>query len=55
MKVKVPPGVDDGMVIRLPGQGEANADGGPTGDLLIRAHVRRHPIFERHGDDLYMV
>lgn len=55
LKVKVPPGVDDGMMIRLAGQGEANANGGPPGDLLIRPHIRRHPIFERHGDDLYMV
>lgn len=55
LKVKIPPGVDDGMIIRLPGQGEANADGGPPGDLLIRPHVLRHPTFERHGDDLYMV
>lgn len=55
LKVKVPPGIDDGMIIRLPGQGEANADGGPPGDLLITPHIRRHPTFERHGDDLYMV
>ena len=55
LKVKVPPGVDDGMMIRLPGQGEANANGGPPGDLLIRPHLQRHPTFERHGDDLYMV
>ena len=55
LKVKVPPGVDDGMIIRLPGQGEANANGGQPGDLLIRPHVLRHPTFERHGDDLYMV
>jgi molecular chaperone DnaJ len=55
LKVKVPPGVDDGMMIRLPGQGEANANGGPPGDLLIRPHIRRHPIFERHGDALYMI
>ena len=55
LKVKIPPGVDDGMMIRLPGQGEANANGGPPGDLLIRPHLRRHPTFERHGDDLYTV
>lgn len=55
LKVKIPPGVDDGMVVRLPGQGEANANGGPPGDLLIRPHIRRHPTFERHGDDLYTV
>jgi molecular chaperone DnaJ len=55
LKVKIPPGIDDGMVIRLPGQGEANANGGPPGDLLIRPHIRRHPTFERHGEDLYTV
>jgi len=55
LKVKIPPGVDDGIVIQLPGQGEANADGGPPGDLLIHPHVRRHPTFERHGEDLYTV
>jgi len=55
LKVRIPPGVDDGMMIRLPGQGEANANGGPPGDLLIRPHIRQHAIFERHGDDLYTV
>lgn len=55
LNVKVPPGIDDGMIIRLPGQGEANANGGPPGDLHISPHIRRHPTFERHGADLYMV
>lgn len=55
LKVRIPPGVDDGMMIRLSGQGETNANGGPPGDLLIRPHLRRHPTFERHGDNLYMV
>lgn len=55
LKVLVPPGVDDGMVIRLAGQGEPNADGGPPGDLLIRTHLRPHPRFQRQGDDLYTV
>lgn len=54
LKVKVPPGIDDGMIIRLPSQGEANANGGPPGDLLISPHVRRHLTFQRHGDNLYM-
>ena len=55
LKVQIPPGVDDGMSVRLAGQGEPNANGGPPGDLLIRPHLRRHPGFERHGDDLYSV
>lgn len=52
LKVQVPPGVDEGMVIRLAGQGEPNADGGPPGDLLLRVHLRPHPRFQRRGDDL---
>jgi molecular chaperone DnaJ len=55
LKVQIPSGVDDGMMIRLAKQGEPNADGGPPGDLLIRPHLRPHPSFDRHGDDLYMV
>lgn len=54
LKVQIPPGIDDGMVIRLARQGEANANGGLPGDLLIRPHLRPHPVFERHGDDLYV-
>jgi molecular chaperone DnaJ len=45
--------VDDGMLIRLAGQGEPNANGGPPGDLLIRTHLRPHPSLQRQGDDLY--
>lgn len=55
LKVQIPRGIDDGMVVRLAGQGEMNANGGPPGDLLIRPHIRPHPVFERHGDDLYTV
>ena len=55
LKVQIPPGVDDGMIIRLASQGEANADDGPPGDLLIRPHLRPHSTFDRHGDDLYLV
>lgn len=55
LNVQIPPGVDDGMIIRLEGQGEANANGGPPGHLLIRIHLRPHSVFERHGDDLYAV
>ena len=55
LKVQIPPGVNDGMMIRLARQGEPNANGGPPGDLLIRPHLRPHPSFDRHGDDLYLV
>ena len=53
LRVQVPPGIDDGMLVRLAGQGEPNANGGAPGDLLIRSHLRPHPNLQRQGDDLY--
>lgn len=53
LKVQIPPGVDDGMAIRLAGQGEASANGGSPGNLLIRVHLRPHSFFQRQGDHLY--
>ena len=52
LEVKVPAGVDDGDRIRLSGQGEAGPSGTTPGDLYVEIHVREHPIFKRHGDDL---
>lgn len=50
--IDVPAGVDDGSRIRLAGKGEPGVEGGPPGDLLIRIHVRPHPVFKREGDNL---
>jgi molecular chaperone DnaJ len=51
--VPVPAGIDDGMRIRLAGEGEVGPGGGPAGDLFVEVHQRPHPVFERHGDDLH--
>ncbi len=53
LDVKVPAGVDEGTRIRLTGQGEAGPRGAPAGDLYIFLHVRRHPLFEREGTNLF--
>lgn len=53
LSVKVPPGVDTGDRIRLSGEGEAGADGGPAGDLYVQVSVREHDIFQRDGKNLY--
>jgi molecular chaperone DnaJ len=53
LSVKVPPGVDTGDRIRLGGQGEAGANGGPAGDLYVQMNVRDHKIFTREGEHLY--
>ena len=53
LSVKVPPGVDNGDRIRLSGEGEAGARGGPTGDLYVQIAVKQHPLFNRDGRHLH--
>ncbi len=50
--VDIPPGVDTGATLRLPGRGAAGIRGGAHGDLFVHLRVRRHPRFERQGADL---
>jgi molecular chaperone DnaJ len=54
LDVRIPAGVDDGTRIRLSGEGEAGARGGPPGDLYIFVHLEPHDIFERDGTNLYV-
>ena len=51
--VKVPVGIEDGEVIRLGGAGEA-IQGGASGDLYVKVHVTKHPLFRREGSNLVM-
>ncbi len=53
LTVKVPAGVEDGMRIRLSGQGEVGPGGGPAGDLYVEVHERPHELFTRDGEDLH--
>lgn len=53
LKVRVPPGVEDGMRLRVAGEGEAGISGGPPGDLYVVMHVSEHPFFVRDGRDLH--
>jgi molecular chaperone DnaJ len=52
LSVRIPAGVDDGARIRLAGEGDAGARGGPRGDLYIFLSVKPHELFERDGLDL---
>jgi molecular chaperone DnaJ len=55
INVNVPGGVDDGTRIRVAGEGEAGARGGPPGDLYIFVHLKAHDIFKRDGTTLFTV
>ncbi len=52
VQVRIPPGVDNGTRLRLRGEGEAGAAGGPPGDLYIEVQIAAHPRFTREGKDL---
>jgi len=51
--IKIPAGVEDGMRLRVNGEGDTGYQGGATGDLYVVLRVREHPFFERRGNDLY--
>lgn len=53
LSVKIPAGVDTGDRIRLSGEGEAGAMGGPAGDLYVQVAVKEHHLFQRDGRNLY--
>lgn len=50
--VDIPAGVDTGLRLQMPGQGEVGPAGGPAGDLYLEIKVRHHETFSRNGDDL---
>jgi molecular chaperone DnaJ len=51
-KIQVPPGIEDGMSIRISGAGHAGERGAPSGDLYVRVRVEKDPKLMRDGDDL---
>lgn len=53
VELTIPAGVDDGKRIVIPRQGDAGANGGPSGDLVVIVNVESHEYFERDGQDLY--
>ncbi|MGR6835417.1 molecular chaperone DnaJ [Syntrophomonas erecta] len=52
INVRIPAGIDNGSRLRIQGEGEHGARGGPAGDLYITIIVRPHAKFERDGYDL---
>ncbi|RLB05825.1 MAG: J domain-containing protein [Deltaproteobacteria bacterium] len=54
LAIKIPPGIDTGKKLRVPGKGERGTGGGPPGDLYVRVQVQDHPLFHREGDDIHI-
>jgi molecular chaperone DnaJ len=52
--VPIPAGVDTGTQIRLSGEGQPGANGGPNGNLYIEVEVERHIFFERRQNDIIL-
>lgn len=54
LKVRIPPGVDNGMRLKMTGHGDAGTPGHPPGDLFVYIEVEPHDTFQREGDDVYL-
>ena len=52
--VHVPAGIDNGMQIRLAGEGQPGLNGGPNGNLFIEVKIRSHKFFKRRDDDVLL-
>lgn len=53
IEVDIPAGIEDGMRVRVRGQGDTGKFGGSTGDLYVVVRIRDHKVFEREGPDLH--
>lgn len=54
LEVTIPEGVDDGYQLRLSGKGSSGINGGPNGDVYLEFRVKKHPLFERDEEDIYL-
>jgi molecular chaperone DnaJ len=54
LTLKIPAGVDSGSRMRLVGEGERGMRGGPAGDLYVVLSVKRHKLYRREGEDIYL-
>ena len=53
IKVKVPAGVDNGVRLRVPQEGDAGEKQGPRGDLYVLIYAKEHKFFKRQNNDIY--
>lgn len=55
IRVFVPAGIDNNQVVRVESKGEAGKKNARPGDLYVRFLIKKHPGFDRKGDDLFTV
>jgi molecular chaperone DnaJ len=54
VKMRIPPGVENGTTLRVTGAGEAGERGAPSGDLYVVVRVQENKLFERDGANLFI-
>ena len=54
IEVKIPAGVEEGMRLRVPGEGEIGQNNGPAGDLFMDIHISDHAYFQREENNLHL-
>lgn len=55
IKIKIPAGIEDGITLRVAGEGESGDPGAENGDLLCDVRIKPHPMFKRAEADVYLV
>ena len=53
LSVRIPKGIEAGMSIRISGEGEPGERNAAPGDLFVIVKIKKHPVFERKGNDLF--
>ena len=54
LEVIIPAGIEDGMRLRVSGEGEIGEHNGQPGDLYVQVRVEAHKLFQRKGKDLHL-
>ena len=54
LDVSIPAGIEEGMRLRVSGEGEVGENNGPSGDLYVQVQVEQHELFQRKGKDLHL-
>lgn len=53
ISLNIPKGIEEGMRLRVAGEGNAGYNGGPAGDLFVVIHVKSDKTFDRDGSNLW--